>query len=194
MTEEQLRIAEGLRDLHLPPPVSAWPPAPGWWLVSFLLAGLLCYSLWRILKARQSCNPRRNAVSELNTAFRQWQGDCDQQRYLQKSHFILRQLAITLAGRGGVSRLSGEQWVHWLERQSEHVFSEGAKFALAYGAYRKTIDVSIEQLHSDYVTWAKQCIVTSACKCADIPQELTDPVHQHKPVTSAADDIEQPYA
>ncbi|MDP7406676.1 MAG: DUF4381 domain-containing protein, partial [SAR324 cluster bacterium] len=25
-----------LRDVHLPPAVSWWPPAPGWWIIFFI--------------------------------------------------------------------------------------------------------------------------------------------------------------
>jgi Domain of unknown function (DUF4381) len=54
-----------LRGLALPPPVSWWPPQPGWWV---LLAGLLCLGalgLLRCVKRYQANAYRRAALREL---------------------------------------------------------------------------------------------------------------------------------
>ena len=53
-----------LRDIHLPPPVSWWPLAPGWWLLlgTLLLLTAIAFWLWR---RRRRSNWRREALREL---------------------------------------------------------------------------------------------------------------------------------
>lgn len=187
MTDEQQRIAEGLRDLHLPSPVTWWPLAPGWWLAMALMAGLLCFVQWRILKARHRRDPRRQAVAALNAAFHEWQSDFSQANYLHQSHSILRQLAMTLSDRAHIARLSGEQWVSWLERRSGEALPEEARFALAHGAYQKAHTARVESLHKSYVHWARQCHVVSVGSHSDEANSFPEG-------KARAANIEQPYA
>ena len=49
---------DALKDIHLPPAISWWPPAPGWWLLAALELGLLW---WLAKLARQ--NHRRRLFS-----------------------------------------------------------------------------------------------------------------------------------
>ena len=39
MSEENPLV--NLKDIHLPPPVPFWPPAPGWWILALLLISTL---------------------------------------------------------------------------------------------------------------------------------------------------------
>ena len=48
-----------LEPLIAPPAISAWPPAPGWWLLPILLAALF-WGLWRLWQRR----PRRQSSIE----------------------------------------------------------------------------------------------------------------------------------
>ena len=55
-----------LRDIHLPPPISWWPLAPGWWMLIF--AGIFAFIyLTRILMQRYRSNLyRRQALKKLS--------------------------------------------------------------------------------------------------------------------------------
>lgn len=55
-----------LRDIHLPPPISWWPLAPGWWILIF--AGIFAFIyLTRILMQRYRSNLyRRQALKKLS--------------------------------------------------------------------------------------------------------------------------------
>lgn len=167
MTEEQQLIAEGLRDLHLPQPISGWPPAPGWWALLVLSLAIVACVLWLTVERKRRNQPRRLAATALSAAYVQWQTESNDSGYLQQSHTILRQLAISLAGRRSVSRLNGDQWVEWMEaqlaqqpetqlRRNKHLFPAEVRDALAHGAYRKTTTAPIELLHTTYMNWLRQ--------------------------------------
>jgi hypothetical protein len=54
-----------LRDIVTPPPPSAWPWAPGWWILLILGLLLLSTSIWWFWRWRQRSRPRRLALKQL---------------------------------------------------------------------------------------------------------------------------------
>ena len=54
-----MNLLDQLEPLIAPPAISAWPPAPGWWLLPILLAALF-WGLWRLWQRR----PRRQSSIE----------------------------------------------------------------------------------------------------------------------------------
>ena len=70
-------LLAGLRDYHLPEPISWWPPAPGWWLLASLaVAALAVLLLWR-RERRLSLSSGRLASRELSRLRAAWQVDGD---------------------------------------------------------------------------------------------------------------------
>ena len=64
-----------LKDIHLPDPISFWPPAIGWWLLALLLlSGLftLCYFMLRYLSKHRY---RRRAIKELKRIYQAYQNE-----------------------------------------------------------------------------------------------------------------------
>ena len=73
-----------LRDIHLPEPVSWWPPAPGWWLLAVLvLIALVAISVF-FYKRYQHNSFRRQALQLLENHFLDWQHNQDTSLYLQQ--------------------------------------------------------------------------------------------------------------
>ncbi|MCB1720092.1 MAG: DUF4381 domain-containing protein, partial [Candidatus Competibacteraceae bacterium] len=103
-----------LRDIHLPEPVSWWPPAPGWWLLVALslvvVAGLLW--LWRY---RRRQTPRRVALAELTRLRADFQRDGDGAAVATGISALLRRLALTHFPRGQVAGLVGDAWLQFLD-------------------------------------------------------------------------------
>ena len=55
-----------LRDIHLPAPISWWPPAPGWWLLAILVVTLIVFSIrWWQRRLAQNCY-RAEALQHLD--------------------------------------------------------------------------------------------------------------------------------
>ena len=55
-----------LRDIHLPAPISWWPPAPGWWLLLFGIPTLLILLAWLWRWVRRK-TVRKLALAELES-------------------------------------------------------------------------------------------------------------------------------
>jgi hypothetical protein len=121
-----------LRDVHLPPAPSGWPPAPGWWIVfaTVLLVGI-AWAWWRRRVRRR--------------------------RYVIERVFDDRLLGIDSASAGiaamsellrraarrrdpAAATLSGDDWLRFLDAgQRTPVFSAGAGRTLLEGGFRREV-------------------------------------------------------
>lgn len=136
---------QGLRDIHLPAPVSFWPPAPGWWLLAGLLVLLLIAAVWWWRRYRRTAY-RRAALKELQQlqqALQQGQADTP---ILIELSILLRRVAISRYGRQQVAALNGKDWLAFLDRSGRTTQFSAQGQALLEAPYRRDAAISAEPL------------------------------------------------
>jgi len=143
-----------LRDIHMPEPVSWWPPAPGWWLLLGLVL-LLVAVLFRWLKNRKTrqvaakqfsqAEMIAQALSELDAL---QENDGDQQAVIADLSALLRRVAMRLhQDDTNIAGLSGYAWLIWLDGQwDKDAFSHGAGRQLLDAPFQPHVEVDIEAL------------------------------------------------
>ena len=108
---------EGLRDIHLPAPVSFWPLAPGWWALAALssMAVVAGVTAWR----RHRRSVRRHALRELAALEARFGAEQQPVELAVSLATLIRRVALRVSTQAGVASLHGESWVAFL--------TEGAK-------------------------------------------------------------------
>lgn len=115
-----------LHDLALPPQVSWWPPAPGWYVVIALVLVLLTIAISRAVRRWQANAYRRAALHELKS--------------LETPAAIaelLRRTALAIAPRPSVAEKSGSAWLDWLAAQLHEPMPESVRVQLTTGVYAR---------------------------------------------------------
>lgn len=147
-----------LRDIHLPDPISAWPPGPGWWVLgSLLLASLLLLAWW--LRRRYRANAwKRQASGELADNYTRWRESGDDCAYLQACSEILKRAALQQFSAAEVASLNGAHWEQFLDRQWRREPASGFRDSgFAQQAYRAAPEpVDIDALHDLGLQWLRQ--------------------------------------
>jgi hypothetical protein len=125
---------ENLHDLVMPVPVSWWPPAPGWFIVSAVLVMVLGWWLIRAIQQWQSNSYRREALVLL--------GKIDGSG--AELPILIKRVALSAYPRERVASLTGEQWLAFLD-QTGHTdaFTTGAGRWLARVAYEPQLTASL---------------------------------------------------
>jgi hypothetical protein len=144
-----------LRDIHLPAPVSWWPPAPGWWIV-VLLSVMLCVGvvwLYRWWLAKRN-SPLVIARDELEHVRTKWSGHRDAQRLARDVSVWLRRVSITLYPRREVASLTGARWWRFLDEVAgTRVFGDDAGRMLVEAPYRASAEIDSDRLLRLCETW-----------------------------------------
>ena len=131
-----------LRDIHLPEPVSWWPPAPGWWILLAMLIVTLAASGWLYRRWRQR-RILRELEAQLDTIKNDYQQHQDGATTIAQLSVLLRRACISFFPRQDVAALTGENWLAFLDRLSNsRDYSAGAGKVLLDAPYKpaKTIN------------------------------------------------------
>ncbi|MEM8563765.1 MAG: DUF4381 domain-containing protein [Pseudomonadota bacterium] len=118
-----------------PGSIDWWPQTSGWWWLSALLVLWLLRLVWRAGKRWYRDRYRREAADRL----RRLQEGADHSRLVADLNRLLKLTAMAAYSRATVARLSGTEWVDFLNRQCPAPpFSEEHGRLLACAGYSGT--------------------------------------------------------
>ena len=133
-----------LRDIHIPEPVSWWPPAIGWWFLAVLIPLLIVFCIW-LYKRLTRKNALKTAKKYL-TAIRQ-DTSKEASHKLAELSVLIRRVAISVAPRELAAGLTGREWLGYLDQSVKgSPFSTGVGQLLADAPYRKSALTEAEML------------------------------------------------
>ncbi|WP_336487027.1 DUF4381 domain-containing protein [Methylobacterium nigriterrae] len=126
---------ENLRDLALPPPVSLWPPAPGWWILAAGLASASVVAGWRSWRRYRADAYRREACRQLDAIERRVDaGLCA--GAASELAVVLKRTALAAFPRAAVASLTGPAWLRFLDRTGcTTAFTDGAARGIGQWAF-----------------------------------------------------------
>lgn len=150
-----------LADIHLPEPVSFWPPAPGWWLLAaILLVALVLFARWWNRRhARQQVY--LHAVAELDrcmTRYAEQDSSPDQRKldYVNAVNSVLRRVALVHFPNANVASLGGSQWVEFIRENGDSTgLDDDLAAALSYGRFQTRCDIDVDALDALGRSWIK---------------------------------------
>ncbi len=104
-----------LRDIHLPGEVSAWPPAPGWWILAILSIAFILWVVrffWKKHQQKRLLHLSIYTMNELEHAYSQHK---DPAILVKQYSSLLRQIALARFPRQEIASLTGHSWLTFLD-------------------------------------------------------------------------------
>lgn len=145
-----------LKDIHLPDPVSFWPPAPGWIALGVLLPLSIAVLIYGYKRLKQQTVFK--SAAKLLVGIRS-ENSADSRQTLLALSALLRRVAISTTGRADVAGLNGAAWLAYLDTPfSDKPFSQGIGRCLADAHYRPTLptETDLDELFKLCERWIKQ--------------------------------------
>jgi len=118
LTNASINVPElaQLHDIHLPAPISWWPLAPGWYIVSAFLIIAVIVIVSLINRQYSRGYAKRQALRELRNIEHQHAIDPNSQRSSAAVSGLLKRVALAYYPRDQVAGLQGEDWVVFLNQ------------------------------------------------------------------------------
>ncbi len=146
----------GLKDIHLPPQPSWWPPAWGWWLVAILLLAIIIFLLQKWRQRQTRLRPINLALKELKTFDFTVTDATQRQLLLQQVSALMRRFSLAFFREKEIADLCGRPWLDFLCENSGTVDRVALRktFApLMFGPYAPTCDVNLKDLEKAVEMW-----------------------------------------
>ena len=136
-----------LKDIHLPPPVSFWPPAPGWWILAVLLiSSFFIGGVW-FYRQHKKRKPKTEALRLLKDLQILYLNSQDEVASLRGLSNLLRRTALTFHEKDVVASLQGSSWLEFLDKTGKtKEFSQGAGKVLGYEVFQQKVNPDMNAL------------------------------------------------
>jgi len=143
-----------LKDIHLPPPVSFWPPAPGWWILAVLLiSSLFIGGVW-FYRQHKKRKPKTEALRILKDLQILYLNSQDEVASLRSLSNLLRRTALTFHDKDAVASLQGSSWLEFLDKTGKtKEFSQGAGKVLGYEVFQQKVNPDMNALFPLVKKW-----------------------------------------
>jgi Domain of unknown function (DUF4381) len=127
---------ENLFDIVVPPPVSWWPPAPGWFVVGGVMLVLVFWGAWWAWRRWRAAAYRRAALGEWQQLKTQAADPGRREAALRQLPALVKRTALATFPREAVASLSGVEWLRFLDRTGHtDIFTHGRGQLLPELAY-----------------------------------------------------------
>lgn len=144
-----------LRDIHLPPAISIWPPAPGWFVLAgvmlLIAAGIVYYFLRRWMRNK----PKRIAYKRLCELQKNYIADRQSTKALADINEILKRVVLVYYPKTESAALHGEAWLSFLDTCSRKSNFRQHGRLLITGPYQSSLDADLEQIFVICKQWVK---------------------------------------
>lgn len=107
-----------LKPYHLPDPVSWWPPAYGWWVLSCLVL-LALYSCYLLFRYWRRLAWKRAAVAELKVITSEYERQGDVHLLSRQLSVLLRRVCLSRCPSLSIGHLHGEAWLAHLDKTAQ---------------------------------------------------------------------------
>lgn len=144
-------LKQQLREAHTPDAISWWLLAPGWWVLAALLIALVSYSAVKLHRHRQKNNYRKIAIVVLDWHYSEWQLLQNDGGYLQAANSVIKRACSHFDN--GSQKLSGREWVNYLNFLCKNELSDATQTALNDALYQKQPKTEIKKVHQDLRAW-----------------------------------------
>lgn len=140
-----------LNDIVVPPDVSWWPLAPGWYLVLALTFGLTVYFVVKWIIRFRANRYRRAALRQLAVA-----------NDISGIAEVLRCTALAVVPRSVVAGKSGKAWLDWLALQCPRAMPDEVREQLTSGIYDRPADQNLAALREYANFWIQHHNTTAS--------------------------------
>ena len=149
-----------LADIHLPEPVSYWPPAIGWWILAAIALVLLVILFRKFASRALQQKICRYALAELQRCYYSYsQADStniDQSKlnYVNQFNTVVRRVTLVHYPQANAASLDGASWVDFIRQKGESsLMTDDMATALQYGRFQTKCDVDVDAMQSFGQQW-----------------------------------------
>ncbi len=160
---DSAELLEQLADIHLPAPVTYWPPAPGWWLLVILLLGSVIWAALTIIqqiKQRKICAYALGELDKIQLAYNENHIATEEAEnaarllFVNQFNAVIRRVALWHYPNSGIASLGGVAWVDFIQEKGDSsLMTEEISDVINQGRFKRHCEVDINQLYRFGQQW-----------------------------------------